>query len=497
MVGESVASIIASPATQRRWSLADVIDFEHLAARPTDPPGADEALRHAAKVRSDDRNVVFLAWLDAMRLHGARPLPGASYERGRRVLRLLVAIVGLVAGAGLVGALLARSEIEPINALLFFGATVGVQLAFLLALVIAWMLRRLHVQIRPLQDLWLASLGAIARWSSRGMQALDGERRTALHAWHATFDVRSERLAPLVGCDVLIVAQSFAVAFNLGLLGAMLFVYLPFVELRFGWQSTYSFTAAGVDAWARLVASPWSWLGGSLIPTPEQVAATQFTRGQSAATLSAAAARAWWPFLIMAIAVYGLAIRLLIMAACAAVLRHRLGRLQFVSPQANALWRRLRGAFVATTPSLDLLPDRVDLHVGAPIARIDLLVVDTELAAVIESVRARVSALLAAPVDRLATAEVDDDRLPAELVAALRNAHSGIVIAIAAHRDPIVAIAGFLRAIRAALGDPAELTIALVGSLGSDASPSVDDGRLTIWRRFVTIQRLAIRVERA
>lgn len=472
----------------RRWTVGDVIDFENRAGRDADV--ADMAGFTAAPAH--DRRTVFLSWVDFVRARSADASPGTVFDHGRRLVQALAVLAGLLLGGGLAGALLSRAGAEPINAPLFFGGAVGLQLGVLVVAVVAWPLRKARLRFGVLHDATLLLVGLVGRALSR----LDGERRTALQARWAGLDFRSGVLAPLVGCQLLVVTQAFAVAFNVGLLAALLLVYLPFEELRFGWQSTYSVGANGVDRWVRVVSAPWTWMSGTLAPTPEQVASTRYTRGQRAETLPAAAAHAWWPFLVCAIAFYGLLLRALLAVAASVVLRYRLAHLRFASPAADALWRRLWGPLVTSPGGGPALPHADEASHPHRSGRVDLLIVDDEVVDAADRVRADAGRLFGGMVARTVVATTDDDLLREELVAALRCAASSIVVALPASRDPIVAIAGFLRALTVAAPVGVDTTLLLVGDTQPGGVAAVADERMTIWRRFVLIQRLKMSVER-
>lgn len=457
----------------RRWTVRDAIDFEALLRRDTDAEAATFVVAADA-----DRRAVFRAWLERRRVQSVTVLPGERYERGRRVVAWLAVVTGLATGVGVVGGLLARGDAEPINALLFFGGTVGIQLVVLAVAVLAWLLARANVRSQPLRDLLLM----LVRTCGRLVDRLDGERRSALRAGWAGIDPRSASLAPLIGCQMLIVTQGFAIAFNVGVLAALLLVYLPFVELRFGWQTTYAIGPEGVDAWVRIVALPWSWIPARLAPDAAQIAATQFTRGQSATTLPAAAAHAWWPFLVCAIVVYGLAVRAALALVATAVLRRRLGRLAFTQPTAHVLWRRLTGPLVVADANVDVLPEAGQVRSTRHDDLRGLLVVDRGLDA------ASVARIFPDAGGRAFDANIDDDALPAALVAALGATGDRVIVVTSRERDPVVAVADFLRAVAAAARPGVALTVLLIGDESSA-------GRRAIWSRFVAIHRLAFDVE--
>lgn len=471
--------------TDARWTVRDAIDFEHLVQ--VDDPGDREWIASQAYPPDPrDRRVVFRRWLEFVRARTPVALPGIVYARGRRIVQALAIVAGFLVGGALCGSLLTRSDVEPINALLFFGLTVGLQVALAAVVSIAWLLRKAGFR----SDLVRDAVFALVKTIGRAMARLDGERRSALQARSAALDFRSAQLAPLIGCDLLIVTQWFAIAFNVGLIGTMLLVYLPLVELRFGWQSTYPFVATQIDAGVRAIASPWSWISGTLAPDAAQIAATRYTRGQRAETLPIAAAVAWWPFLLMSIAVYGLLFRGAVALGAATVLERRLARLPLRHPAANGLWRRIAGPLVKAHASDVVLPagtSVVDTHRASAT---DLLIVDDDLATRMDGVRLSAERVFGGPVRRVEHSNIDDDAVPDEILAAVPS-NGTVVIATSAARDPIVAIAGFLRTVVTTLPRDSEITLLLVGE------PAVSDERRTIWQRFVTIHRLPIGVETA
>lgn len=477
------------PLSPSRWTLSDAIDLEQSLANDAVMAEHAAAFKDAcgSSLSSTDRPSVFLAWTRFVRERSAGTSPGEIYRRARRLTATLLAIFGFVAGATLAGSLLARRDAEPVNALLFLGGTVGLQVAFLMAVSLVAALRAAKVSLDPVPELVLA----IVRLLGRTVDRLDGEQRAALQSRWATLDLRSARLAPLIGCDLLVVTQRFAIAFNVGLLAAMLLVYLPFEELRFGWQSTYSFTADGVETAVRVIAAPWSWLSSTLVPNSAEIVATRFVRGQRAETFPADAAHAWWPFLLAAIVVYGLMVRALLAVAAKLVLRRRLQQVDVTQPAANALWRRLVGPLMQPSGGAGRLPSGAVPMTAGAVGGVDLLIVDRDSNVPLDDVRLRVERCFGGQVARIATATVDDDALPDDAIATLVTAIN-VVVAIAASRDPIVAVAGFLNAL-VARAPGAAITIAL---MPDDAADGVPDERFGIWQRFVAIQRLRVGVER-
>ncbi|HUG26182.1 DUF2868 domain-containing protein, partial [Piscinibacter sp.] len=430
---------MTSPAPA--WTLADVIDFEQQLAEAS---GGDEDARffeseivpRLAGAAPHDRRAVFRAWLGARLARGGDHSVGASYETGRRALQSIALISGFVLGAALAGALLAHGVGEPINALLFFVWTVGVQWFVLALAVAAWLLRRVGAQWAPLRGLMdglLWGTGAVLR-------RLPGERRDRLRSALATLKRRQDAQGSLLQWPALIVMQLFGVAFNLGLLFAMLLVHLPFAELRFGWQSTYPVSSQQVHGAAQAIATPWRWIAPGVQPTLAHIEATRYARGQNAQTLPSEAARAWWPFLVLSIACYGLLLRVLLLAAASALLRRRLARLAFDHPEANALWRRLRGPLVTARGGEAALEDRPAGAEPAPhhaSGGACVVLVSEEVGMPDAELQSRVRERLGCAAQQLMRASIDDRRAAAALLAGLDAAGAAaIVVVVPASRDP-------------------------------------------------------------
>lgn len=475
-----------------RWNVADVIDFE-LALDVVDSTGAadDRAVfvTQIAPMLGDQagvRSKVFLAWLHARNVQRASSA-GIQFERGVQALLFSALFTGLVMGAGTTASLLTHEGAQPINVALFLAGTVGLQLGVIALVLLGIGARAAGFDFTPVMS-WIK---ALANLMTGVFNRLSGERRMEARLLRAKISARSDRLGPFVSLQLLQVTQAFAIAFNLGILGAMLLIYLPFVELRFGWQSTYSFGPEAVFTAVQAIAAPWSWISDSLAPTMHQVFATQFARGQGSLSLDASSAHAWWPFLLCAVAFYGLIPRLVAVAVMQGLLRIRLRGLKFEYPAANALWRRLHGPLVVSDGGEKTLPvgvlatkpDRGRVHQALAIKSDACDLND-------EQVSASIQQSLGWTVTRTIPACIDDDQLGPSLLAELQTRPEAVVVVAPATQNPIVAIAGFLREVSAALEPGGEVIVLLTGESG----PAMDS-RLQVWSRFAVIHRLNVGVE--
>ena len=268
------------------WKIADVLDFEYLLA--DDSRRSDEALRardqalYATKIQPElgpkagDRRRALLSWLQWRRKEAGHTLPGEAYAAGWQTVVTASGIVGLLMGGSLCAGLLHYSGNEPINALLFLAWTLGPQLLLILLSALLWIERhttRLLRDWRPLRAL----IGGLASLFSAGIRRLPGEERHRFNAVLGRLGARREAYGPLGTWSFLIVTQTFAVAFNIGIIGTLL-AQLPARELRFGWQTTFKVTSAEAATAVKTIAAPWSWAPRAH-PTEEQVIASRYAPG--------------------------------------------------------------------------------------------------------------------------------------------------------------------------------------------------------------------------
>jgi hypothetical protein len=488
---EACGIIAAMRASSRRarWRLGDVIDFDYFLSGSAESGSAAAVAARLASAGGADRLALFHAWLSLQReQRQGGATPGAQFERGRRIANTVAWTLGLLLGGGLAGTWLARGGAEPVNAPLFWAGTVGVQLLLLVAMLSGWVFRR---RLGGGAGAVVAVWQQLVRWGGRSLaHALPGEQRDELRAWRARAAQREPALRPLIALPAAAAAQRFAIAFNLGLLLAMVGLHLPLEDVRFGWQSTYPVSADQLHRVLRVVAWPWHWAFAAALPTPAEVAATRYAQGQPAYTLPADAAHAWWPFLVASVAVYGLLLRGLMLALLQWAQARTLSRLRFDSPAAHALWRQLQGGPFAVQGGQAALPAQAAAH--AALQRVSgdcIALVEPECDWSDDVLAQALQARLGWAPRAMHRLPVDDRLGAAAQLAALQAARprpGGVAVVVPAARDPIVAVASFLRAVEAAAGDGVPVVVALT---------EPDAERLAIWQRFVQIQRLGVGVE--
>ena len=296
------------------------------------------------------------AWLDAVSEEGP-PGPGARCETAHRLGILLLSLVGLAAGWLAAMAVFFYDGARPVNVVRVLAVFVGLQLVLLLLLGLASLPRgvvRLLPGVRAVQEgLALLSPGRLRgvllrrapaearRWFRE--RAGDGRSHWVLFG-------RVEKWA------VLLTAQAGAVWFNLGALAGCLYL-IVFSDLAFSWSTTLDVTSVDLHRLTTWMSRPWAGLIPSAVPGFELVDATRHFRLQDgtfpgwegSGGVDPARLGGWWPFLVCAMAAYGLLPRLgtLLMAGWRyrRAIDHAVGHL----PGAQGVLDRLRRQLVETT----------------------------------------------------------------------------------------------------------------------------------------------------
>ncbi|MBM3961936.1 MAG: DUF2868 domain-containing protein [Planctomycetes bacterium] len=273
-----------------------------LAARDA-AVGARIAAAHGASVadmdaraRSHDR--VLAAVLAAWRQQaGGAERPGRRYEHGMKVAAGILALLAVVVGGSACLTTLHYDGNAPVNVLWFLGIFVVGQVGLLALMTIA--LARSTGSVLA----WLLRVCAQSRWVARQRADLaDGAGAAA---------ARFERHADVERWTLFVLAQCVAVAGNVAAL-AVLLGLVAFTDLAFCWSSTAFDSATVMRNLTQAVAAPWAWCLPDAVPAVALVEQTQWVRMPGAyiggATLAeaASASRAWWPFLAVALAVWGL-----------------------------------------------------------------------------------------------------------------------------------------------------------------------------------------------
>ncbi len=340
-------------------TLADLIDLEVQLARDRDAdPAAVEARDRSLLPPEEpggDRRALIGRWVEELReKERGEAHPGRAIATAVGAVRAALALAGLVLGWSAATALLRYTGREPVNVWDFLLVFVGLQL-LLLALLLASFFLPLAAVGAPVAGLFRSAVAAIyPRLASRGLAWTGRHAAEWRTLWHRLRSRRSlyHRVEPWV---VLGLTQSFGVAFNAGaILGCLRLIV--FSDIAFSWSTTLiQLDAARFHAIVHALAAPFGWAWPDADPSRARVEATRYSRLEGAYVLSGTGRAAhpemvggWWPFLLAALAFYGLLPRCLTLAVARIREATLLARLPLDDAELARVVERLSGPRVET-----------------------------------------------------------------------------------------------------------------------------------------------------
>jgi hypothetical protein len=476
-------------------TLAHLIDLEAQLARDRDADPAALAARDRAILpeapAGGRRGALLGRWLDGLRTHERSALhPGRAVEGALRGLRAVLVLAGLLVGWGAATAVMSYRGEHPVNVWDALLAFVGVQVVLLAILAASFFLPLAAFGAPALGVLRGALAGLYPRVAARvlpGGAARAEEWRTL---WHRVRSRRSlyHAVEPWL---LLSLTQAFGVAFNVGVLAAVLRLVV-FTDVAFGWSTTLvELDPSRFHALARAVALPWRALWPEAVPTEALVEATRYSRLEAAYALAGAGRSArpelvggWWRFLVAAVAAYGLLPRALLLVAARLRTARLLARLPHDDAEVARVVARLTAPHVETrAPLAEAAGALPSARGGATLARgaaapcVLVLWRDVPGGPALE---AAVSRALARPVGRVVGAGGRDHEEGALDWAALA-AGTDVALVAEAFEPPDRAARRLLARLREALGPRRHLAVLLVGEgEGGRARPRDEDVR--VWR---------------
>ncbi len=490
------------------WTAAELLDLEYfLHAGEGQNPDAlrarnrqDGQVASAAGVALDDRRPALRWWVDRRRAEwgGRVDTPGQFLAAALNQAGRLLAAAGGLLGVGAVAALLRHEVAHPVvNVAWFFLALIVPQLLLLglLAGCLVWHPRRAEYRPRGLGHVVLALWEKIACWAWPRMVAhFPPERRGQAGEMLAVLRRQSQLYGGVHRWSLLRRVQAFGLGFNTGALLTLL-AYVVFTDLGFGWQTTLDPDPGQVHRLVRFVASPWSWWLGEGRGYPG-LAAIQGSRiiQQGGAAGPAEHLRAWWSFLFLCVATYGLLPRLAAWTLCWHWTRRELNALDFQDAAADTTWRQMR------EPLLEVGGESPARPAGAtsppppspPAGPADPAVAGTALVLWVPVDLQEWAADGAGPLPRLVSAQGgcpaaavqtygQSPRRDAEALAALPPGRPGAIV-MEGWRPPVTESLTLLRDFRRHLGDKQPLTLWLTGQPAADGFRPLSEPDRELWR---------------
>ncbi len=260
-------------------------------------------------------------------------------------------------------------------------------------------------------------------------------------------------------------SQWFAVGFLTGAAGCLLLL-VAVTDLAFGWSTTLNLDAAWVWHLTQAVAWPWSNLYAAAVPDLTLVEASRFYRlDGNPGELDAAALGAWWPFVLLALLVWGLLPRVLFLVLGSWFQRQAEWALLREHAEVSALLRRLEMPDVAYAARADDA-DPDDNAAPAPAAVLQAAVGQALVwdDAIADEALLHVTSAMDGRARRAAIAGI---------------AAADVVVYAKGYEPPMLVFHDFMRDLREALGATASIVVLPRAVDGGEAAPA----DLEIWRQ--------------
>lgn len=349
---------------KQNWRIPDFLDLEYFFAgdKQIAEEQGEAVLRERDRKlylgtiggengeRNPDREWLIYRWLQERRSQenkeqgGQALLPGRMWYELYGLFWAFFSFLAFAAGGGLCFSYLSYSGEQPVNVSLFFLVFVVFQFLLLLVLPVGWLFRKVRgLDLRDSILLSLINKGLnqflfIVRKSA--FSQLGNQRKQQFSASLGAVQTRGKGYGSLFFWPLFLLFQLFGIAFNFGVLGALL-VKVASSDLAFGWQSTIQLSSDFVAGLVKILAWPWSrFLSGSY-PSLEQVEGSRMILKDGFYHLASADLVSWWPFLCMAICFYCLMPRIVLFVFGGMARKRSLAAVSFTRAEHNQLLHRL------------------------------------------------------------------------------------------------------------------------------------------------------------
>ncbi|MEM9418831.1 MAG: DUF2868 domain-containing protein [Planctomycetota bacterium] len=390
------------------------------------------------------------AWLYA--------IPEAPHRGGDglRLVGLVAVAIGLLLGYVAAMGLFYYDGSTPVNVVRIIAVFVVLQAVTLVLFGVAALPGRVpgSAWLRDLSPAKLATL--VTRWlpseTRDTVQQILGRGQAHQRVYHA-----------VQKWQLLAWSQSMALAFNLAAVGGALQL-IVFSDLGFGWSTTLDLDAEDAHRYTEAICLPWRDVFQGGRPDLALVELTQIYRAQDFefSKEEASASAKWWPFLVMAMVIYGVLPRIVTLVLTQWRLRDAVVKAMVHTPGADRVLDRMTAAVVET---------RASEHEGA-------------------SSNSHANGMDASPssqagcVIRWAEAAYDGEALDAgggrtldedrqTIATAATQAHEqSVLIRVKAWEPPVLEFLDFLGDLRHELGDGRAIEVQPIG-----------EGDLAVWKK--------------
>ncbi len=324
-----------------KWTLPDIVDLEYFLEQDHGTQGEeilkkrdrqfyldrirwdlDESASHGLAHPEDGSlaRQAILKWLELRRDAEKKQkktalLPGALYKETATFLTWLFLFGGLFLGITVVASFFSYAGARPLNISYYLTLTLLGQLILLGGSVVGFMFARTGGVSTPMpllqRFLALCVHKTMETLKQKSQVHISRDHQYAMAGALGFIRTKHRIYGPLFFWPLFILAQVFALGFNVGVIG-MTLARVFFSDTAFGWQSTLQVGPELVHGVVSVVALPWSWLfpQGIACPTLEQIAGSRMILKDGIYHLTTGDLISWWPFLCLCVFFYGLLPRL-------------------------------------------------------------------------------------------------------------------------------------------------------------------------------------------
>jgi len=514
---------------QSTWQIKDLVDLEYFLNQESGASSSNECPDDLSSERRlylsyekshqppFSRKNLIKFWLEEKQnsektaTDGPIPLPGDGYNETISLLRSLIVLLSFISGAALAWSALSYSGTTPINIFTCIWILIVPQFFLIAVLGISALFSFLGFtsSFKGLYPLMVFFFRQLSKWLNKrakhaGKNSMSADQRMRLFAMAGFIGRQKTLYGSVFFWPVFILAQTFGIFFNLGLLGASL-LKLSITDLAFGWQSTLLPDPAIVYRMVDVFARPWSWFS-TAHPTLTQIEGSRMILKDGMMHLTTPDLVSWWPFLCFSILCYGVLPRLLLLVLGLWRQNRALRRVNFSTggcdrliqrmqfPKVTSAGREYSAAGETAAKSVQTKKESILSAVKPAIAENPAIVfISEDIDALFsdEALNERISNVLGLKVVTRIRAEIDPAADMELLEAGIsRNNISlsdlRIVILAEAWQPPIRETLTWLTHLRKAVNKDTGIIIALVGKpLKNMIFTSPDNTDRVIWEKTV------------
>lgn len=271
-----------------------------------------------------------------------RPCQGARFTRARSLATFALTVTAALFGAGLALAVLSYEGRYPVNVVTALALLVGVPFS-LMCLAALLMLGHIPGLGGLQRTLAALNIGNLAGRMTMRLVRDGGSAEVLVAGWRRG---HGGPVARFSRWQLIVWSQWAGLTFSAAAL-ATCFALVVFTDLAFGWSTTLDVSAGDARHIVNVVSWPWAELAPDAVPTLELIEESRYFRLKGTDTVaSPAQLTGWWPFLLMAMIVYGILPRAALLALAFIRLNAATRSLLLDHPEVRALLDRMNATVV-------------------------------------------------------------------------------------------------------------------------------------------------------